>query len=87
MDQHNLEMIHLKCTIRIPAIGCTTPVLLCYADNELHNRISRMTSANSILGKLHIFMKSQAHLFVVKIWLEKAENMVLFCVLRLWHIN
>ena len=46
-----------------------------------------MNSANSILGKLHIFMKSQAHLFVVKIWLEKAKNMVLFCVLRLWHIN
>ena len=32
-------------------------------------------------------MKPQAHLFVVKIWLEKAKNMVLFCVLRLWHIN
>ena len=25
------EMIHFKCTI--PAIGCTIPVLLCYADS------------------------------------------------------
>ena len=31
MDQHNFEMIHFKCTI--PAIGCTIPVLLCYADS------------------------------------------------------
>ena len=29
MNQHNFEMIHFKCTI--PAIGCTIPVLLCYA--------------------------------------------------------
>ena len=31
MDQHNFEMIHFECTI--PAIGCTIPVLLCYADS------------------------------------------------------
>ena len=31
MDQHNFEMIHFKCSI--PAIGCTIPVLLCYADS------------------------------------------------------
>ena len=29
MDQHTFEMIHFKCTIL--AIGCTIPVLLCYA--------------------------------------------------------
>ena len=31
MDQHNFEMIHFQCTI--PAIGCTIPVLLRFADS------------------------------------------------------